>query len=123
MREWYQRKTVEERRAWVARRDQKLQRERDTERAKQPERRAYITANTKRWRKEHPERMAAQNAVARALRRGELEKGQCERECQECSTVIHAHHDDYSKPLEVRWLCALHHAAVHRELRQANAVS
>ena len=26
---------------------------------------------------------------------------------------VHAHHDDYSKPLEVRWLCHKHHAAWH----------
>jgi hypothetical protein len=24
-----------------------------------------------------------------------------------------AHHDDYSKPFEVRWLCRMHHRAVH----------
>jgi len=28
---------------------------------------------------------------------------------------IHAHHDDYSKPLQVRWLCDLHHREHHRK--------
>jgi hypothetical protein len=27
----------------------------------------------------------------------------------------HAHHEDYSKPLEVRWLCTQHHNEAHRE--------
>lgn len=32
---------------------------------------------------------------------------------------VQAHHDDYSKPLEVRWLCVPHHALHHKQLRQA----
>lgn len=30
--------------------------------------------------------------------------------------IVHAHHDDYSKPLEVRWLCRTCHAMEHREV-------
>lgn len=28
--------------------------------------------------------------------------------------LVQAHHDDYSKPFDVRWLCATHHNAWHR---------
>lgn len=38
--------------------------------------------------------------------------------CEECGVVpADAHHDDYSKPLEVRWLCKLHHEALHSKTR------
>ena len=35
--------------------------------------------------------------------------------CEVCGTDknIHAHHDDYLKPLNVRWLCAVHHKQWH----------
>ena len=35
--------------------------------------------------------------------------------CRVCGvTKVHAHHTDYSKPLEVEWLCEAHHQEVHR---------
>ncbi len=38
--------------------------------------------------------------------------------CEVCNkspdeTKIHGHHEDYTKPLEVNWLCAYHHHLVH----------
>jgi hypothetical protein len=52
----------------------------------------------------------AHAAVARAIRLGELSSRPCE-ECGEPKTV--AHHDDYERPLDVRWLCHSHHRRWH----------
>lgn len=35
--------------------------------------------------------------------------------CEKCGSDAEKHHDDYSKPLEVRWLCRPCHLAEHRE--------
>lgn len=50
--------------------------------------------------------------VGKAIRRGELVRQPCEA-CG--STEVDAHHDDYSKPLDVRWLCRTHHKHHHRD--------
>lgn len=34
--------------------------------------------------------------------------------CELCTEVAEAHHDDYSKPLEVKWLCLKHHRLYHK---------
>lgn len=48
--------------------------------------------------------------VCRAVKVGRLVKEMCE-VCG--SGDSRAHHNDYSKPPEVRWLCPLHHKEVH----------
>jgi len=51
--------------------------------------------------------------VNKAVKDGELTRGLCE----VCSTEknIHGHHGNYSKPLQVNWLCSPHHKQWHRE--------
>lgn len=84
--------------------------ERERERAKTPERRAYTAGVGKRWRAKHPEAYRAHNAVNNAVRDGKLGK----LPCAICGNPkSHAHHTDYSKPLEVKWLCAQCHQRIH----------
>jgi hypothetical protein len=65
----------------------------------------------KAYRERNPGKYKAQQRAAYAIRRGLLVRGNCEG----CGTdqKVHAHHDDYSKPLQVRWLCYLCHKAEH----------
>jgi hypothetical protein len=61
---------------------------------------------------ENPDKRASHIAVGNAVRSGKLIKQPCEI----CGTdKVHAHHDDYSKPLQVRWLCPSHHFVHHKE--------
>lgn len=67
-----------------------------------------------KWRASSSEKIAAHSAVAVALKSGALSRKPCER----CGADgAQAHHDDYSKPLEVLWLCPEHHGERHRQLR------
>ena len=59
----------------------------------------------KKARKVMPEKLRARDKVKYALRTGVLKKpSQCEK-CLAGNLRLHAHHEDYSKPLEVIWLC------------------
>lgn len=59
----------------------------------------------------------AHAATTRAIRLGILTRQPCE-ECGS-STKVEAHHDDYTKPLQIRWLCKLCHADHHFAERMA----
>ena len=63
---------------------------------------------------------AARGATRNAIRRGELKRNPCE-VCGDIRTD--AHHDDYAKPLDVRWLCRIHHTAHHSALREVASLS
>lgn len=53
----------------------------------------------------------ANNKVYYAIKTGKLSKQNCEI----CGKTAHAHHEDYSKPLQVNWLCRTHHAERHQK--------
>lgn len=81
---------------------------------------AYI----REWRRAH-----ALNAVqrlksnARRLANHHADKGHIQRLlCEVClSPDTQPHHDDYSKPLEVRWFCREHHLAHEgKQMRKAS---
>lgn len=75
-----------------------------------PSVRKRISASSRRWRETNPDKYKAHNAVSNAIRDDRLRKEPCE----VCGAKnVHGHHDDYSKPLEVRWLCPVHHRAHH----------
>jgi hypothetical protein len=82
----------------------------DRKRAKLPHRQALARESLKRWRAGNPEAYKAQCKLNNAVRDGKIARLPCE-VCGE--TKVHGHHRDYSKPLEVLWLCARHHHAAH----------
>lgn len=57
----------------------------------------------------------ARAKVRYSVRAGKLKKLPCQ-ECGDTNGIIDAHHNDYSKPLEVIWLCRKHHADLHRRI-------
>jgi hypothetical protein len=65
--------------------------------------------NAKRYIRKNPEKRKAHQMVSNAIRDGKLLRQPCEI----CGEKGHAHHEDYLKPLEVRWLCPTHHMRHH----------
>lgn len=70
----------------------------------------------RRHRAAHPEKDAARQAVTKAIMAGKLVPAPCEK-CGAGKT--HGHHEDYTKKLEVRWLCDPCHKTRHREINEA----
>lgn len=65
------------------------------------------------YRESHRSERIARNRVYRAVRSGRL----IPLACHECgSQISQAHHPDYSKPLEVIWLCPSHHMLLHKAI-------
>ena len=68
------------------------------------------------YRKSHPLRYKANNAVSNAVRDGRLFRPNFCSQCR-CQCKPHGHHDDYTKPLSVRWLCVSCHSKFHVVMR------
>ena len=62
------------------------------------------------YKRRYPKKYKAHNMVSNHLKRGNISRKPCE-VCGSHKSV--AHHDDYSLPLDVRWLCQAHHMQWH----------
>lgn len=72
-----------------------------------------IKSYMKKWKLNNKEKVKAHSIVFIAIRNGKLIKQPCF-----CKNIkSEAHHEDYSKPLEVIWLCKKHHSIEDKRLR------
>lgn len=82
----------------------------ERERFQQPGRKKKVLEYQQNRRRNNPEKAKAWNMVSNAVRSGKLIRQPCE----SCNVPkAQAHHEDYSKPLDVRWLCFVCHRAEH----------
>ena len=77
------------------------------------------------WGAKFPaEKRAAIAILGRAIRDGRIKKPSSCSACNQKTTSrrLHGHHDDYTKPLKVRWLCIPCHRRHHRleQLKKAD---
>ena len=128
----YQALSLEERRELIAKRDPEKVKAADRARyyRNREERQARMRdwyenhkeetqEHNRRWRARNPEKRLAHSRVAHAIESGRLVRQPCEK-CGDPKS--HAHHFDYSKPLDVVWLCSAHHGEVHRQYPSTVAV-
>lgn len=79
--------------------------------------------SVRKWVNRNPEKSRAHQAVRYAISTGKLVRPKT---CSKCGNVptlrrdgrsgFHAHHQDYSKPLQVEWLCAFCHGNERRKV-------
>ena len=80
-----------------------------------PERKAKALVYQRVRRLRYPQKAQSRHAVSNAIRDGKLIRQPCE----VCGGKAQAHHEDYSKPFEIRWLCFRH----HREIAHSQMVT
>jgi hypothetical protein len=97
----------------------------DNEEKVRQRRRAYnqLPENAKRhlergkvYIKKYQEKYKAHSLVGSAIKCGRL----IPQNCEVCGTdeKVEAHHEDYSKPLDVVWLCFKHHRERHMQMKK-----
>ena len=73
--------------------------------------REVLYSSIKRYREKYPEKLRARQIVQYHIRKGLIKKEPCKCGIED----VQAHHHDYSKPLEVTWLCTTCHGLEHRK--------
>jgi len=68
----------------------------------------------KRQKAKFPEKIKAREIVQKLLKSGKLVKPDECGDCKRRTSRLHAHHEDYSQPEKVEWLCIGCHRERHR---------
>lgn len=95
----------------VARDQERRYREANRERKREANRKASIVK-----RQRHPQKVKARAILNSAIAQGLIRRPD---RCEDCGALpaetLHGHHHDYSKPLDVEWLCRICHEGRHHE--------
>ena len=72
-----------------------------------------------KWKRDNKEKAYAHQAILWAVRLGMIKKPE---KCEICERIVklQGHHDDYKKPLVVRWVCKICHNHLHNKLLDVN---
>ena len=73
--------------------------------------------SAKLHKKRYPEKVRARDILRKAVYEGRILKPNTCEICMKKSVKIEGHHEDYSLPYNVKWLCVKCHRNLHKELR------
>lgn len=85
----------------------------DKARDKDERRKEYKKAVNEKYKNNNLEKIKARTALSKAIMKGLVIKDKSCKACGFESSKLHGHHYDYSKPLEVIWLCNDCHEVIH----------
>lgn len=71
--------------------------------------------SSREWASKNKRKVKAQGSLRYAVKTGKITKPAF---CQNCfrETKLHGHHENYSKPYDVMWLCASCHKIAHQKI-------
>jgi hypothetical protein len=105
-----EKRRLQKRRYTVSGKGRIAKKRRDRRYAKTANGKAYFLERNRRRRRQSPQKSRAHDRVKYAVKTARLIRSLCEI-CGDPNTE--AHHPDYSRPLDVKWLCKKHHLALH----------
>lgn len=79
-------------------------------------RKVSIDTNSTNYRKNNSDKYLAHTALNNAVRDGRIIKPDSCELCSRTNIRICGHHDDYSKKLDVKWLCDRCHRRYHADI-------
>jgi len=89
-------------------------REYEVKRNKTKKRKVQKFIQCKISRANNPEKRKAHGVISKALKAKKIIRPDRCAICGKKDMILHAHHEDYSKPLDVLWVCVQCHQHIHK---------